>query len=297
MTGVSAPPTAPAPPTTPGRVVNPTLPVSRLAVWSLVLAVIGVILPLVGLLALILGIVAYRRLTRPGVRRTGKGIAVGGIAAGAAGLLVTTVGYGFMAMFMYPALMQTRVQIQTATTHGFMRRGALPLHEHAQQVAKVTGNYPSHVAEFMLREGDDHLGVHGYATATILNGRPVGVRVGAYDLANFDYTEQDKIDLADAIAGLDATRPFYEFGDLWFARLPETHNSSNLVFCWHADPKNNVLFVVTDNGALNRFALSEWDTVWQRDAWAREDLGIAPATPKRPGPPATGPPGAADPGP
>jgi len=265
-------------------------------VASLAFGVVGTLLPLIGLVGLVLGIMALRRLRDPATKRQGKGIAIGGITAGAAGLFLTTVGYGFMIAVTYPAIAQTRVQIQTATAHGFMRRGAVPLHAHAQQVARDTGSYPWHMADLILREGAENLGSHGYVAATMINGQPVGVRVGSYDLADFDYTEQAKIDLAAALERLDENRPFYEFGELWFARLKETHDSPNLVFCWRADPQTNALFVVTDNGALNRLSMSDWDNVWQRDAWARDDLGIEPATPKRPGPPVTAP-GGADAGP
>ncbi|MCP3904601.1 MAG: hypothetical protein GY715_13325 [Planctomycetes bacterium] len=274
--------TAPAPPTTPGRIVNPVLPMSRLAVWALILGVIGTVLPLVGLLGLILGIMTLRGLLRSQARRQGKGVAIAAICTGAAGLLVTTFGYGFMVAITYPALAQTRVQIKAATTHAFMRSSVVPLHQRVRDEALDKGAYPWHVAELILLDGADTFDVRGYVTSMLVNGQPVGVRVGSYDLAPFDSSPEARAALRAALDQLDPTLPFYEFGELWFARLKETHDNPNLVFCWAADPENHSLFVVSDNGTLQRFTLDSWDDVWQRDAWAREELGIEPATPRCP---------------
>jgi hypothetical protein len=87
----------------------PTSKTSGLAITSLVLGILGMscLLPVVGgIAALICGIVALSKIKNSGGALTGQGLAIGGIATGAVGILLIPI----MAAMLLPALASARAQ-------------------------------------------------------------------------------------------------------------------------------------------------------------------------------------------
>src|SRR5204862_6660940 len=81
---------------------GPQKQTSGLAIASLVLAIIGLIIPGLGLVGLVLGIIALTKMRDPQVG--GKGLAIGGIAVGAASVL----WLGCMISILVPSLGRAR---------------------------------------------------------------------------------------------------------------------------------------------------------------------------------------------
>jgi prepilin-type processing-associated H-X9-DG protein len=115
-----------------------TLRTSRLAVWSLVLGVLGLCVPLVGIPALILGIIGIVK-ARPEHGVGGRGMAIGGTALGAAGLIFGSLFFVMMLGMLLPGLGQARDTARQMMSGSKLRVLGVTLSVYAQDNA---GSYP-----------------------------------------------------------------------------------------------------------------------------------------------------------
>jgi hypothetical protein len=128
-----APPTAPPP--LPG--IPPT---SGLAVWSLVLGILGVALcfgPLTGIPALILGIIALNRINSDPDKFGGKGLAIGGIVMG--GVSFISIAFiSMMAAIAIPSLLRARTAANEVNASAACK--AMTAHEAVFRRTDADGN-------------------------------------------------------------------------------------------------------------------------------------------------------------
>jgi hypothetical protein len=106
--------------------MEPTLPTtlsprpSPLAIWSLVLGVLGIVLvvvcigPLCAIPAIICGHLAYSRIKRSGGALTGEGMALAGLITGYIGIAIGLVLIPFMLAIFVPNFVKAREVAQNA---------------------------------------------------------------------------------------------------------------------------------------------------------------------------------------
>ncbi|MDT8389016.1 MAG: DUF4190 domain-containing protein [Lentisphaeria bacterium] len=100
-------------PTSQPPVPPPAPKTSGLAVTSLVLGVVSVLMcmgPLAGIPAVICGHIALSKISRSRGTQTGKGLAIGGLAAGYVGIFLVTLFFLSQLAIFLPALNQARTR-------------------------------------------------------------------------------------------------------------------------------------------------------------------------------------------
>jgi hypothetical protein len=254
-----------APPTAPGTIARRReKPVSRVAAWALVCAIAGLLISPLAIVGIVLGIVGVR-ITGRGVR-SGRGIATAAICTGAVGLLLMIM-YAFMAWTMFATFQQAMIVV--ATEHGN------EIHVAAGAYAAKHDGYPTHVAALVL-EKDAPIAVHR-KVKTPTSKKPV--MVSDYDFVRYGGSVADMERVRDAIDGLDGATAFYEFGDLWFARLPRPTSDEAIVFCWFHAVGPDQVGVVMDDGSIQMVDDLRWPRLWRDDASARTAHGLPAVVP------------------
>jgi len=112
-------------PTTPGI---PSVKTSSLAIWSLVLGILGVVLlivclgPLFAIPGIICGHLAHSRVKRSGGALKGDGLALGGLISGYVGLALAVVWIPMMAAIAVPNFVKARETAQKNACLNNLRR-------------------------------------------------------------------------------------------------------------------------------------------------------------------------------
>ena len=98
--------------------------ISSQAIWSLVLGILSITcLWILGSIpAIILGILAIKNIDRSAGRLTGKGLAIGGIATGGAGVFIGMVTFGFVAAVTLPVVVKVKEKADLAKQLSEMRQ-------------------------------------------------------------------------------------------------------------------------------------------------------------------------------
>ncbi len=110
-------------------------PLSKLAIWSMVLGIVFLCLGPLGLIPLIMGIIAIPRTTANGTR-SGMGFAIAGTSLGAVGVLGTCMSAGIF----LPALGKARERAQAIISESQIRMQIQAADQYAQN---NNGQYPT----------------------------------------------------------------------------------------------------------------------------------------------------------
>jgi hypothetical protein len=241
-------------------------PVSERATWAMACGAVGLVLPLVAPVAIFLGAQVLRRggADRPRGERI---LAITAIATGVLGL----VAIAFYAVMIW--LMLASASHAAATARDME---VASVQQDAAGYARRNGAYPAHVAE-MLLEPNRWVALHDHVRDRT---RPVPAMVGTYDLACFAANDEaSRSALRAAIGAIDEGQPFYQLGEVWFARLPAPTRDAAIVFAWFRNRYRGTVTVIMDDGSVRPIAGDGWTEIWRADAAARAARGLPAVAP------------------
>jgi hypothetical protein len=182
----------------PGPPPVPSVRTSPLAIWSLVLGILGVVLlvicigPLFAIPAIICGHIAYSRIKRSGGALKGDGLALGGLITGYVCLPLALVWIPMMAAITIPNFVKVR-----ETRHKNMCLGNLRRIEGAKEVwvlqnNKDTNSTPTMQELIPFLKGDTTLQCPAGGTYSINKvGVPPSCSIPSHDLFNPGSTIQE----------------------------------------------------------------------------------------------------------
>lgn len=157
---------------------------SGLAIAGLILAIVGFCVPGLALVGIILAVIALVRINAEPTRLQGRGLAIGGIIAGAVGLVVSTVLV--CGGIMLPALGKARQSAQSLKSSVQLRQIGVALNQYAmdnkdtlpepgadlQARLSIYGITPDvFEAPYVSDEGvtDSYIYIPGYQLSTLRN--------------------------------------------------------------------------------------------------------------------------------
>lgn len=157
--------------------------------------------------------------------------------------------------------------------------GLREIHEKAERWAwRHEHRYPDHVARLLVWVS---ITPHNFADPRQLDD---GVWVlDGVDVRELPLRDPDDAPPQEAAATLNAAidtviaqmdrGEAYRFGEYFFAPLAQPHEHDGLVFGWTVPDDEGRRFVYFDSGRVKRIERPAWESVWERDARARQETG------------------------